>query len=515
MYLNGKLGEPNSIENARRYIDAQVQLKKIKHSKQALKLEIPATFDSLTSLEDFIYETTINNYKQIMEEADQVNVDVVLDTPNVTIYHPKTETGAKYYGKHTKWCTAATNDNRFLLYNKKGPLYIIIPKSSPQNKFEIQFESVELRDKQNKPVDSQYLSELLKDKEFDHWFNNKVANNITDGHLLINSWLPFFKEEYISIIKKITLVNLPSGPIFNFLNKLSNLQELNFGDKFNQPLANSLDNMTSLRVLTFGQDFNQTLANSLDRLVNLQKLNFGRFFNNGDQPLGNALDKLTNLHELNFDMWFNNGKQPFGNSFNNLVNLQKLNIGQYFNKPLGSSLDGLINLQQLIFGEFFNNGDQSLGSSLDGLINLQELIFGKFFNNGNQPLGSSLNNLIKLQKLTFCYKFNQPLANSLDNLTNLQQLTFGEEFDQPLGSSLNNLTKLQQLTFSGYFNNGNQPLGSSLDNLINLEKLKLGNIFKQPVMDSVDKLVNLQQLTLPIYYKHPLPQKPNLKIIKF
>ena len=50
MYLNGQLGGPNSISNAPSYIDAQNQLKKIKHINQVQKLEIPATFDSLSSL---------------------------------------------------------------------------------------------------------------------------------------------------------------------------------------------------------------------------------------------------------------------------------------------------------------------------------------------------------------------------------------------------------------------------------------------------------------------------------
>ena len=488
MYLNGQLGGPNSISNAPSYIDAQNQLKKIKHINQVQKLEIPATFDSLSSLEDFIYETTIKNYKQIMEEADKVNVQIVLDTPNVTIYYPKTEAGSKYYGKHTKWCTAATNDNSFFQYNNKGPLYIIIPKSDTQNKFQIHFESGELMNKQNKPVNAKDVSELLKDKEFDNWFNNIVANNITDGHLLINKWLPFFKEEYISLVKKLTFVNPPSETVFDFLNKLTNLEELDFGDKFNQPLGNFLDNMTSLRVLNFGQEFNQTLANSLDNIVYLQTLNFGRFFNNGDKPIGNAFDKLINLHEINFSFWFNNGKQPFGDCFNNLTELQKLNIGHFYNEPLGNSFMNLKKLKQLILGEYF---DQTLGNSLDSLNNLQELRFGKFFNNGNQPLGNSLDNLTNLRELNFGDSFNQELAYSLDCLTNLRELNFGENFD-----------------------NESLLLGNSLDNLINLQKLKFDILFNQPIIGFIDKLVNLEQITLSIYYKHPLPQKPNLKIIK-
>jgi hypothetical protein len=66
--------------------------------------------------------------------------------------------------------------------------------------------------------------------------------------------------------------------------------------------------------------------------------------------------------------------------------------------------------------------------------------------------------------------------------------TFGEEFDQPLTNSLDNLTNLQKLTFSWNFN---QPFANSLNNL-----------------------TNLQELTVASTYKHSLPQKSNLKIIK-
>jgi hypothetical protein len=65
------------------------------------------------------------------------------------------------------------------------------------------------------------------------------------------------------------------------LSNLENLQELEFGEYFNQ------------------QIFEDTLPQSLI------KLTFGYEFNNNRQPLGNAFSNLEKLQELHFGKWFN------------------------------------------------------------------------------------------------------------------------------------------------------------------------------------------------------------------
>ena len=65
----------------------------------------------------------------------------------------------------------------------------------------------------------------------------------------------------------------------NSLSKSHNLQELTFGNEFNQPLDNTLSNLTNLRILTLGARFNQSLENSLSNLLNLRELTLGKSFN--------------------------------------------------------------------------------------------------------------------------------------------------------------------------------------------------------------------------------------------
>ena len=45
-------------------------------------------------------------------------------------------TAAKFWGQNTKWCTAAKKNNMFINYFSRGPLYVIIPRKDPANKYQ-------------------------------------------------------------------------------------------------------------------------------------------------------------------------------------------------------------------------------------------------------------------------------------------------------------------------------------------------------------------------------------------
>uniref|UniRef100_A0A6C0JQQ7 Ankyrin repeat protein n=1 Tax=viral metagenome TaxID=1070528 RepID=A0A6C0JQQ7_9ZZZZ len=77
------------------------------------------------------YSSVLEARKETLQETEQIREDTekVFESNEVVVYHPKTEAASCYYGQGTKWCTAATKgENMFNMYNKSGPLYIIIPK---------------------------------------------------------------------------------------------------------------------------------------------------------------------------------------------------------------------------------------------------------------------------------------------------------------------------------------------------------------------------------------------------
>jgi hypothetical protein len=60
------------------------------------------------------------------------------DEDGFTVAVPLTEFAAKWWGRGTRWCTSAKNDNRFWQYHKDAPLLmIIIPEMKERGKFQL------------------------------------------------------------------------------------------------------------------------------------------------------------------------------------------------------------------------------------------------------------------------------------------------------------------------------------------------------------------------------------------
>ena len=85
--------------------------------------------------------------RKIKEGADKVYED-----NEWVVIVPHTKEAAIYYGKGTKWCTAATESrNWFDRYNKEGFLYININKRTHE-KYQFHFENAEFKNEANQNV---------------------------------------------------------------------------------------------------------------------------------------------------------------------------------------------------------------------------------------------------------------------------------------------------------------------------------------------------------------------------
>jgi len=77
-------------------------------------------------------DTTSNSEKEKSIEQqmyDTGEATLVYNGPQIKVVIPHTEKASCYFGKNTRWCTAATKgENYFDSYNKKGPLYIVLIK---------------------------------------------------------------------------------------------------------------------------------------------------------------------------------------------------------------------------------------------------------------------------------------------------------------------------------------------------------------------------------------------------
>ena len=112
-------------------------------------------YKSIDELKDVI-RTAENTDLSNSEKARIAKTEAkkVYEDNDLVIIVPETEAAAIQYGKGTKWCTSALNDNRFEIYDGISPLYININKHNG-NKYQFWEgeNGIEFRNAANDPVD--------------------------------------------------------------------------------------------------------------------------------------------------------------------------------------------------------------------------------------------------------------------------------------------------------------------------------------------------------------------------
>uniref|UniRef100_A0A6C0D9N0 Uncharacterized protein n=1 Tax=viral metagenome TaxID=1070528 RepID=A0A6C0D9N0_9ZZZZ len=568
--VNKTFGNPSSLENYGRFKTSIEEYNKLSNNKKMVEeynkssnkmvtdFRLINNINGLIELEKFIESNTDilhqideknkrkhkkrEEQKGIREEGEN-DAEIILDTENVIVYRPTTEAGSKFYGRNTRWCTAARDECMFNYYYNQGDLYIIQSKLDPKTKFQLHIKTDSLMDSKDEPVKIQDIYDIFHNEKLEEWFKEIIYKYLTwvyynvsnskneiiidrkiacqiDLSDLFESLYLFETTLYIDIVCNEVLNYLPKSIknlIFNgkfnqsieALAGLTNLQSLTFSTHFNQSIEalagltnlkslifssyfnkpiGPLAGLTNLEILTFGSEFNQNIG-TLAGLTNLEILTFGTQFNLSIEQLAG----LTNLKSLTFGFMFEQDIKPLAG----LTQLKSLKFGSEFNQDI-KPLAGLTNLQSLTLGNIFNKSIESLA----GLSNLHILIFGNVFNQKIKPLVG----LTNLQSLTFGNDFNQNIK-PLVGLTNLQSLTFGNDFNQNI-KPLVGLTNLQSLTFGNGFNQDIRPLAG----LTNLQTLIFGERFNQD-LTPLSRLNNLQNLTIPYYLNQdPLIELLNLKI---
>jgi len=77
------------------------------------------------------------------------------DLDGFTVAVPLTEFAAKWWGKGTRWCTAAEKSNRFSQYHKEAPLIVVVvPKLKENGKFQLWIteDGAQFMDAADKPI---------------------------------------------------------------------------------------------------------------------------------------------------------------------------------------------------------------------------------------------------------------------------------------------------------------------------------------------------------------------------
>lgn len=115
------------------------------------------TLPELESFVDRVGTAAISNNqedKQLEKKIIENNeVTILFNSSELKIAIPHTEQAATFYGRNTKWCTAAKTGNMFESYNADGPLYVILDKKN-NRRWQLHFETKQYMDERDYPIEN-------------------------------------------------------------------------------------------------------------------------------------------------------------------------------------------------------------------------------------------------------------------------------------------------------------------------------------------------------------------------
>jgi hypothetical protein len=122
-------------------------------------------FKSLNDLMDVTDEYTekVTSKKDETKAIEQKfyesgEAELIYNDSEIKVVVPKSERASCFFGRNTRWCTAATGgQNYFDSYNKKGNLYIVLIKKE-NKRFQFHFKKSDFMDELDQPINPNKLA---------------------------------------------------------------------------------------------------------------------------------------------------------------------------------------------------------------------------------------------------------------------------------------------------------------------------------------------------------------------
>ncbi|MCS7316796.1 MAG: hypothetical protein NZZ41_00535 [Candidatus Dojkabacteria bacterium] len=177
---------------------------------------------NINQLLDILDEYKEEETKSISEKEKEIEQNFYKNGEAILIYNdnnlkvvvPKSKAASCFFGRNTRWCTAAsTSKNYFNFYNKKGPLYIILDKKK-NKRFQFHFETKQFMDEKDQPIRIEdfktnypILSNIFREIEKKN-YKTKVFYDISEltssdiARMLTDTWTMSISDYALSILKK-------------------------------------------------------------------------------------------------------------------------------------------------------------------------------------------------------------------------------------------------------------------------------------------------------------------------
>lgn len=307
-------------------------------------------FANYTNQENFNADSITSqtqDIKNIKQNADKYTVG------GFTIINPKTEESACFYGKGTRWCTAADNNNMFNSYNSDGKIWILIDKDSPSEKYQFHFESEQFMDAKDTPI---RVGEFFAD-------HNEVYQ--------------FFIEQYPQIDFIIAKYSIEHGTEEEF--------SYYYSDNFTDDQKNEL---VDLLINKISENSDNNVDDAINMLYNIKydyksyKNSDGKYMTQNKSNYNRALESAARYDAYNNDY---NGEHYATSSFINIFGgLDEDDVDLLYNELHTGDID--------VFLDILNSFDN--GSQL-----LNQYIVDNDLQNEFNTKNDVLNTITKLKKM--------------------------------------------------------------------------------------------------------------------
>lgn len=137
------------------------------------------SLDELYNAIESMQQVDVRTQGEVTREIKNDGVKKIINTPNFKAFIPTTKEAACFYGKGTKWCTSADENNQFDNYNSKGPLIMIFAKGpdGTDQKYQMQFDSDQFMDARDVTVTSKDIKFLSTFPQY-----KDLLNMLIDKH---------------------------------------------------------------------------------------------------------------------------------------------------------------------------------------------------------------------------------------------------------------------------------------------------------------------------------------------
>ena len=193
-YLDGSMKRAEDAPKAKTAIETYMKFRnRIKIDLRTIRFD-----DFLDEMEEVSMQLSNTEMGKAEEQGFYERGEAVLvhDDADVKIVIPKDMGASCFFGKNTRWCTAARdkNDNLFYDYSSRGPLYIILFKRE-NKRWQFHFEDCQFMNERDEPLSQDSIREFLETPVGERVFLQKFREQLYKGDI----------EEVIECIPHLTV----------------------------------------------------------------------------------------------------------------------------------------------------------------------------------------------------------------------------------------------------------------------------------------------------------------------